>query len=217
METSSSLHGRFETVLKKIGLSDEIDRAIFVHAKACLCFEIGCEEDVYVRTRKGTAANPKYVQGGLERAVKLTQAVAPDILRLDLWPDNEDYAETEQAVAALLGAPDETHTILRADLKEEYGLSEDVRQECRYWKLTEQSDLAPLLREIIRADLGGHSALASNVFCMNTDAAVLFYLYDDRGADVAAVEKAPLVPMYRAFKPWIPSEEADKMGELFGE
>lgn len=215
METRSNLHGRFAAALQRIGLDEEIDRCVFIPAKASLSFAIGHLEDVYVRTRRGTAPNPAYVQSALERAMKLAQAVAPDALRIDLWPDSEDYAEADRAVAELLGAPDETRTLPRPDLREEYGLAEDVRQECRYWALTPQGDLSPLLREVILADLGGHGALASNVFLLNAEAAVLFYLYDDRGADVAAADTAPLMPLYRTFRGWILDEEREKLDKIF--
>ena len=155
------------------------------------------------------------MQGCLDRAVPLCQAVSPNILRVDLWPEDIDYAEAAKAIKTILGAPHEQHLLLRPDLQAEYESADEIHQECRYWSIGAETDCSPLLQKIILADIGGCNALTSNVYFINTAHAVLFHLYDDRGADIVAAEPAPLLPLSQRFNSWILDYDREKIDALF--
>lgn len=86
-----------------------------------------------------------------------------------------------------------------------------------YWNLN-KIDFSPdaLLREIIKADLGGISALVSSVYFANTEAVYLYHVYDDRGADLVAESKETLRPLYHDFNQWILDYDRKKIEILFG-
>ena len=69
--------------------------------------------------------------------------------------------------------------------------------------------------EIIKADLGGISALASSVYFANTEDVYLYHVYDDRGADLVAESKELLRPIYHNFYPWILDYDKKRIDKLF--
>ena len=72
-----------------------------------------------------------------------------------------------------------------------------------------------LLREIIKADIGGYSALVSNVYFADTHDFVLFHLYDDRGTDLVAADRELLRPIYERVNSWILEYDRDRINEIF--
>lgn len=187
------LNARFHQSLLRIGVS-EITRPIFYNTPQCLRFEIG----------SGHFSEKEYHTAALRRAETLLSALpcSPDILRID-FNTSEDSLETFLAKANL-PAPDE----IRPD--------EEILH--LYWNLPATTiDTKNLLREIIRSDFGGIWQLGSSVFFMDTRTATLFYLYDDRGADLAGADKHYLKRMYEKYDRWILDYDRDAMLNMLKE
>lgn len=89
-------------------------------------------------------------------------------------------------------------------------------QEHLYWNLAKGGfQIENLLLEIIKSDIGGISALCSNVYFVNAEHAVLYYLYDDRSADIAARDRAQLQKLYQKYGGWILPYDRDRIDRLF--
>ncbi|MEA4895914.1 MAG: DUF3885 domain-containing protein [Oscillospiraceae bacterium] len=85
-----------------------------------------------------------------------------------------------------------------------------------YWDLNKiQFSPDRLLREIIEADIGGYSGLASNVYFADTHDFFILHLYDDRGADLMAANRELLRPIYENLNSWILDYDREKINELF--
>lgn len=179
MET---LHDRFEAAGKRIGLR-EFPCSVFHSAPVCIRFQIGGREDIYLADHR--RPNGAYIENAVDRALEIYSRLpaAPDLLRIDESPG-----------LSLPGLP-------------KPGLCEG--DSC-YWALSgDMPFLEKLLREIIRAELepAGIDTLVSNVYFLNTQRDVLFQLYDDRGADVAAAESEILRSLREACRCWIAEEK----------
>lgn len=173
------INTRFHQALNRIGIS-EIIRPLFYNTPQCLRFEIGVQQKSW----------KKYREDALSRAAKLYSMLpnSPDILRID-FNTSEDSLETFLEKAKL-PAPQEIIS------------GQEVMH--LYWNLTTTTiDIENLLREIIRSDFGGIWQLGSSVFFMDSQTASLFYLYDDRGADLASADKDFLKHIYNEYNHWL--------------
>jgi len=72
-----------------------------------------------------------------------------------------------------------------------------------------------LLKEIIKADIGGCGALASSVYFLDKTNFVLFHLYDDRGLDLVAADKELLRPIFEHFNNWILDYDKEQINKTF--
>ena len=187
------LNARFHQALLRIGIS-EITRPVFYNTPQCLRFEIG----------SGHFSEKEYPTAALRRAETLLSALPcpPDILRID-FNTIEDSLETFLEKAKL-------------PTPKEIIPGEEVLH--LYWNLSATPiDIENLLREIIRSDFGGIWQLGSSVFFMDTRTATLFYLYDDRGADLAGADKNYLKRMYEKYDRWILDYDRDAMLNMLKE
>lgn len=215
---SEDLDERFDHTIRKIGMP-HLKHPIFYNAPSGLRFEIGGEEDVYLEADSPDELipNPHYISNALKRAETIYSAMphAPNILRIDTYPEEEgmfDNGEVSLEVLKKLQLPSHQLQISK-EIKEDGDCFTRLQL---YWDLS-AFDFCPhmLLKEIIGADLGGISALASSVFFMNTDDAVLFHLYDDRGADLVAADQEILRPIFKKFNDWILEYDRGKIEKLF--
>ena len=187
---NKDLNIRFENILKKIGFANDIEHPVFYNSEFGLRFEIG-HGDVYIKNNKGNiiSANPMYVSECLERAEKLFLAVEPDILRVDVYPNENYYSGTRDFLIRTLGSP------------EDFVKDENVHQ--LYWNIIDINKCIPILKEIILSDIGGKYVLNTCVYFANSNTNIMYHLYDDRGADIAADNKKILMPIYQKFNNWI--------------
>jgi hypothetical protein len=209
---------QFDDLLIKIG-NQAPEHPVFYKSPVAIRFEIGCGTPYSnAPGADGTAVNPEYVGAALRRAKAIYEALpqTPDLLRIDTYP-NENASEcgNESDLNAFLSAgpfPFEQRSILISDGGEQY----EVLQ--LYWNLY-GADYSPdpLLGEIIKADLGGISALASSVYFANTKETYLYHVYDDRGADLAAQRRETLRSIYENFNQWILEYDREKIDKLFAE
>lgn len=72
-----------------------------------------------------------------------------------------------------------------------------------------------LLEKIILADIGGCKLLVSNVYFVDSQNAVLFHLYDDRGADLIAADREILRPIFERFCNWILEYDRERIEAAF--
>ena len=207
-----NLINTFNKMIYDIGLN-ELQPPIFYNAPVGMRFEIGGEEDVYVK--KGILRtlhpNPQYVKEAIERALTIFNSFPQNdwLLRIDVY----DQREIGQVCKKLqLGVPQET-------VKKEYLLEGDEMTHYElYWDLNQMNwSIEKLIKEVVLADIGGLNSLASAVFLLHTKEHILYYLYDDRGLDVVAQDKETLLPLYEKYSNWILDDNRKEIDFLFTE
>lgn len=212
-----NLCDEFMRSVNKIGF-DDLVQPIFYNAPIGIRFEIGGDQDVYLNIDdfNKLVANPEYVLSALARVKTIYESMPqkPNILRIDVYPDEEnDVNNVIEYICNEIGIP-QPHEQIYHNIQ----CHEDdvITQIQLYWDLNKISFSAEtLLYEVIMADIGGYSALVSSVFLVNTDIEILFYLYDDRGADVMASDKEVLRSMFDKFQSWILDYDRKKINEVF--
>ena len=185
-----TLQTRFEASMQRLGLQT-LPCAVFYAAPFGLRFAIGGDEDIYLGDHR--KPNGAYIENALDRALNIYARLpaAPDILRIDDCPG-----------LSIPGLP----------------RPEQQAGDAAYWRIPKEPEfLRKLLREIIKAEIhpGGIEELVSNVYFLNSRKDVLFHLYDDRGADVAAPEKELLRPLYEACGDWILDFDREQIRRIF--
>ena len=181
-----TLQNRFAHSMQRLNLTG-LPCAVYEQAPACLRFRIGGEEAIYLGDHR--KPNGAYVENAVERALEIygQLPMEPDILRIDGCP-----------ALFIPGLPEP---------EQQAGAS-------AYWSLTrEPVFLRKLFRAIIRAEIdpAGLEELVNNVYFLNSREHVLFRLYDDRGADVAAADRELLRPMYEACGEWILEDNQESL------
>lgn len=208
----------FSNALHVIGMR-ELKHPIFYNAPIGIRFEIGGNENVYLNSGNADecTVNPEYISASLNRAKTIYENLphSPSIMRID------GYVHDETAVPNVISSvckatefpqPHE-QTVVSFQWDED---DEIISQIQLYWDL-KRIIFSPekLLQEIIKADIGGHSMLVSNVYFMNADDFVLFHLYDDRGADLVAADKELLRPIFKRFNKWILDYDKEQINKIF--
>lgn len=184
----------------RIGM-DNIALPIIYNCLVAIRFEIGVGEPYrYCRL------NNDYVRAALQRAYTIYQN-APGTFDTLLWIIHPYGKNTEEKLLdrfcriISLPLPQERYSETLPPNEERDDPVEEVR--C-YWDLqVHTANIEKLFKEIVKADFGGFRELTSSVFLFDTDLNLLFYLYDDRGLDVAAASRETIAPLYRSFCKWI--------------
>ena len=57
--------------------------------------------------------------------------------------------------------------------------------------------------------------MTSAIYLFDTNRHIIFHLYDDRGLDVAAIDRETLLPLYYKYNSWILDYDRPKIEELF--
>jgi len=200
----------FNKTIYEIGMGI-FESPIFYHAPVGIRFEIGAEQDVYIKKGllRKTHPNPLYVKEAFERAVTIFNDLPQNdwLLRIDVFSEQE----ISKVVKKLqLEMPKET-------VKEMYDLEEEeITHYELYWDLSEIDwSLERILKEVILADIGGVNSLASAVFLLHTNEHILYHLYDDRGLDVVAKDKETLRPLYDTYGKWILDYDRKQIDDVF--
>lgn len=190
---NNDLHIIFEKILRKIGFTNIIQKPVFYNAEFGLRFEIG----------HGDIHNEKalYVQRCVNRAEKILNAVEPDIIRVDIYPDEDYYTVTKDFLIRTLGFPEDV-------------VNYDEVQHL-YWQIINSEKYISVLKEIILSDIGGEHLLNSCVYFVNSNNNILYHLYDDRGADIVSNNKDILKPLYNDFNNWILEYDRKRIDESF--
>lgn len=199
-----------KTIVEIMGMAT-LEHPVFYKAPVSIRFEIGGEENIYIKKgmMRKEQPNPVYVNQAVERALTIFHALPKKdwLLRIDLY-DKKEIKETVKQLQ--LVEPQEK-------VFNEFEL--DGEKMCHYelyWSLNEidWSD-ERILREIILADIGGINCLASAVTFLQPYEKILFHLYDDRGLDVAAKEKSKLYSLYERFNDWILDYDREAVDRMF--
>ncbi len=90
-----------------------------------------------------------------------------------------------------------------------------VRERYVIKSTTKSVKIAELLKKIIRSELDGTNTLSGNVYLLNNKTGVIYYLYDDRGLDVAAPSTENLQMVYNRFNLWILNYNKKKISKIF--
>lgn len=212
------LSDEFSGAIAAIGMK-KLEHPIFYHAPIALRFEIGGSEDIFIagdRTKK-RANNPEYISVACHRAHTIYTSLPCrfNILRFDCLPDEGDVHKLADFFCRRVGLPLPDERIMeRIPAGDED--DETIPRLQWYWNI-EEHPFHPdiLLKEITRADFGGRSELVSSVYFMDSRNAVLFHLYDDRGADLAAACRETIYPVYVKLNDWILDFDRGKMDATF--
>lgn len=147
-----------------------------------------------------------------ERAPKLYEAAfAPEdvcvIISQD-WPAGNISPPARQRyfrVFSLPGAFDSKHPVSVQSL--EVTTEEDGEQETftlQWGELPARSfQYGYVLEGIANADHAQTPSVLERVYFLNPATAIIVHMYDDRGLDIIAATREPLMPIYRAFNDWI--------------
>ena len=176
--------------MQRLGLTD-LPCAVFYTAPFALRFQIGGQEDIYLGDHR--KPNGAYIENAVDRALCIYARLpaAPDILGIG-----------DCTGLSVPGLP---------------GPDQQAGEFC-YWNIPKEPVfLRKLLRQIIKAEIdpAGIEALTSNVYFLNSRKDLLFHLYDDRGADVAAADPSLLRPMYEACSSWLLEYDRAQMDRTF--
>ena len=72
-----------------------------------------------------------------------------------------------------------------------------------------------ILNNIITAELGGNCRYLGTVFIFNLSTDLMFFLYDDRGADLIATKKETLKPIYTKLNGILLNYDREQMDKVF--
>lgn len=98
------------------------------------------------------------------------------------------------------------------DDEEEYPYSRYIIKTSR-----DSIDADKLISEIVESELKGKSSLSNSVFFVNKNSGILYFLYDDRGLDIAANDKQKLKDIYIKFNDWILDYHRERIYKMFSE
>lgn len=207
----------FDDILEKIK-NPNLEHPLFYRCPIGIRFEIGGEVPLFLESKDSEekVLNNEYIELTFLRAKRIYDELpqSPDILRIDIYSDEAEQGNEQQSVRRMLKkilpASHEEHRINR-DTEDGQGIVHEL-----YWDLS-RIDFSPdlLLKEIIKADIGGISALVSSVYFANKEEVFLFHIYDDRGADLVAEDKKTLYPIYQKWNQWILDYDRKRIDSLF--
>lgn len=210
---------KFSKLVQQIGM-DQLTRPIFYNSPFGIRFEIGGTESVYLNNKDNdiSIVNPLYVDAAFARAETLYNGLPskPNILRIDVYPKGNDTHEEIKRVAEAGGLPFPHEQVLKQYELDDHDRGESITIIELYWSL-EKISFSPskLLMKTIRADIDNSSEFNADVYFANTDDIYLFFVYDDRGADLVAQNKETIRPLFENFKSCILNYDREKIMRLF--
>ena len=207
MHKENTIHQQFTNFMQQMAIQS-VYAPIFYQAKYALRFEMGVgsprdEKDQFIFS---------YFQNARQRARELFQALEPfDILRIDLRVETiNDKIFTQYVESIGLSSETETQLITYKDDGYKYLIK------AYYWYLPDFNlDVEKLFEDILYTDFRKPHFLTSNVYFLNSQAKLLYHLYDDRGLDLVATNKATLKPIYQQYHQWLLDYDRKAMQEIF--
>ena len=74
-----------------------------------------------------------------------------------------------------------------------------------------------VLEGIANADHAQTPSVSGRVYFLNPATAIIVHMYDDRGLDIIAATREPLLPIYRAFNDWILDFDRERIAKALSE
>lgn len=200
----------FQKTITEMGMKI-LEHPVFYQARVSVRFEIGGEKDVYIKKgiMRKLYPNPVYVNEAVKRSLAIFHALPQKnwLLRIDLY----SKTEIKKTLKVLqLSSPHEK--VLNEYEKD----GEKIIHYELYWSLDKCVwSVERIIHEIILADIGGLSCLASAVYLLHPEEKILYHLYDDRGLDLVAKDKNKLYPLYERFNSWILDYDRETIDHIF--
>lgn len=218
------LSRQFDALLDAIG-NPELARPVFYSSPIGIRFELGSDTPIYGKNQNlaELEPDPEYLAGALTRAQTIYHNLPhpPNILRIDvvtLAKADINKADTDAIAPAIdvllrdvVGTPAEQRAVTFIDEDDGETL---IRHEL-YWTLPADFSAELLLHYIITADLGGPWPANVPVFFANTEDEYLYFVYDDRGADLIATIVETIRPAYERFNDWILDYDRERIDRTF--
>lgn len=209
-EENNLLKEQMQKELQLLGLSS-ITQPIFYNCKYGIRFEIGVG-DIY---EKGINHCNKYIEKALQRAITIYNngIKTPSLLMWETYPQSE---EDKKYFVNLF-----FERIIPIFPQEVFSQVIDVNDETikltqLFWDL--KKSIIPIdkvFREIILGDIGGLSEFVSSIYVFDVENHVILHLYDDRGLDIVAYDKATLIPIYHKLNKWILDYDRKQIDKMF--
>lgn len=138
----------------------------------------------------------------------------PDMLRINVIEDNGFVSKQSVLdVCRNIGLSEFGEKIDELDID-----GEVIVQHQLYWNIDKTNfDYEKLFFEIVRGDFGGNRFFVSSVYFLDTKNNILFYPYDDRGADLISDDKEKIRCFYDDFNEWILDYDRNTIDRLFAE
>jgi hypothetical protein len=74
-----------------------------------------------------------------------------------------------------------------------------------------------VLEGIANTDHAQTPSVSGRVYFLNRATAIIVHMYDDRGLDIIAANREPLMPIYRAFNDWILDSDRERIAKALSE
>lgn len=190
---------------------------LFYSWPASIRFELGVND-----SEASIHENLDYLPGVYKRAITLFDAVhspdddifvAADIIK---FPDSgafnrkiHIFSKYVKEKSILYKLQEETIAVHDSD-DEEYTIH-------RFFLPCKVRDIAyiPLLQAICNQDMGIKPKIRDSVYFMNTSKDTIFYVYDDRGCDVAGSTLDAVRGVYETYNDWILDYDREEIDEVF--
>lgn len=78
-------------------------------------------------------------------------------------------------------------------------------------------DYARILQGLANCDHRIEPWIDDRVYFVAPEKGLLFYMYDDRGLDMVATDRAVLAPLYQQLDHWLLDYDRERMRETFGD
>lgn len=200
---------KVNNVVDRVGMK-ELKGPVFYNANVGIRFEVGRGKIYKVNTKKVRVG---YIEGAYKRAKRIYEKLAEgmDVVVIDAYSDRvgENINIYEYCKKLGISQPSQVEKILDGEENDWYTLR-------MYWDIKKDNlNVNKILREIVKADLGGHYELVSSVYFVDTEKAIVYHMYDDRGLDVVAEDKESIYEVYKEFNSWILDYDRKTIEEIF--
>ena len=196
----------------------KLQKPLFYNWKYGLRFEIGLESLPTMKDFDKGVLNLEYFQKALNRAKALFKYVFDEddeiIIVCQRYAKNRQkikrYSLCFTAIENLKQKKVESYKF-RNLYVDEHDTKKEHWHRIAVHLRTDEVDYEALLRRLIYTDFG---AYGPEIYFINKNKNIIFNLYDDRGLDIIATQKADLENIYQKFNRWIleyDRKEIDRM------
>ena len=154
-----------------------------------------------------------------ERAPKLYEIIfAPEdicVVVSQNWPEESSLHPRYVRVFSLPGAFDSQRPLGLQSLEmttEEGGEQETFS--LQWAQLPARSfGYSSILEGVANADHAQTPSISGRVYFLNPAKAMVVHMYDDRGLDIIAASREPLIPIYRNFNDWVLDSDRERIAK----